>query len=107
MPAKYKDFVDLAERAWGIIANKGGGNWSLESNVWRDAATKWRDDWYDVTEGWRIDKIPADVEISPEANAMAATCWCDPRTSGTVMDATLGLVIAEKFQKLLNEKVLQ
>lgn len=34
---------DLAEAAWGIIANAHGGDWNKESDDWRVAAEKWRD----------------------------------------------------------------
>lgn len=33
----------LLERAWGLIANAGGGDWSKESEVWELAAVDWRD----------------------------------------------------------------
>lgn len=35
--------VDLAEVAWGIIANANGGDWSKASAEWREAAGRWRD----------------------------------------------------------------
>lgn len=36
----------LLEHAWGIIANVNGGDWSSQSKIWRDAATKWREEWH-------------------------------------------------------------
>lgn len=33
---------DLIERAWGVIANAGGGDWSKENEVWNIAAKAWR-----------------------------------------------------------------
>ncbi|MFI5230756.1 MAG: hypothetical protein ACHQWU_16920 [Gemmatimonadales bacterium] len=38
--------LDLLEAAWGLIANAGGSNWSLESRDWQDAAARWRDKYY-------------------------------------------------------------
>jgi hypothetical protein len=35
--------LDLAETAWGIIANAGGGDWTKETQEWQDAAARWRD----------------------------------------------------------------
>lgn len=32
--------------AWGIIANVSGGDWSQQSEEWRKAATRWRDELY-------------------------------------------------------------
>lgn len=51
MNGENKDIVaagaaDLLEAAWVIIANAGGGNWELESQEWRDAASRWRDDYH-------------------------------------------------------------
>lgn len=41
--AELQDTVDLA---WGVIANAGDGDWSRESDQWREAAARWRDDRY-------------------------------------------------------------
>lgn len=35
--------LDLAEMAWGVIANASGGNWHLERADWQEAAAKWRE----------------------------------------------------------------
>lgn len=35
--------LDLLETAWGVIANAGGGNWTLETAEWQQAAKRWRD----------------------------------------------------------------
>lgn len=39
---------DLAEAAWGIIANAGGGDWARESPDWQEAAARWRDQYHDT-----------------------------------------------------------
>jgi len=48
--AKLRDEVgrlrDRLEMAWGIIANAGGGNWTLETKEWQRAAARWRDDYF-------------------------------------------------------------
>lgn len=31
----------IIELAWGVIANAGGGNWTLETQEWQDAAHAW------------------------------------------------------------------
>lgn len=31
------------ERAWGIIANAGGGEWKTQTDEWQSAAERWRD----------------------------------------------------------------
>ena len=38
--------VALLEQAWGIIANAGGSDWTRESEEWRTAAAKWRDEYF-------------------------------------------------------------
>lgn len=36
----------LLESAWGIIANAGEGSWDREHPDWKDAAVKWREDYF-------------------------------------------------------------
>ena len=36
---------ELLELAWGLIANAGGGDWDTQSEEWRGAAARWRDEW--------------------------------------------------------------
>jgi hypothetical protein len=38
--------MDLAEIAWGIIANAGDGDWSKEGAGWKGAAERWREDYH-------------------------------------------------------------
>lgn len=40
------DGMDLLELAWGVIANAGGGNWTLETQDWQTAAAAWRDRYF-------------------------------------------------------------
>ncbi len=40
--------ASLLERAWGIIANAGGGDWGVESRDWLSAASTWRDDYHAI-----------------------------------------------------------
>jgi hypothetical protein len=35
-----------AEMAWNIIANVSGGDWTQQSDEWREAATRWRDQYF-------------------------------------------------------------
>ena len=37
---------DLADAAWGLIANAYGGNWDLASHEWREAAERWREKYH-------------------------------------------------------------
>jgi len=39
---------ELLELAWGIIANAYGGDWGTASDVWRGAAERWRDRYFDA-----------------------------------------------------------
>ncbi len=34
------------ELAWGLIANAYGGDWTLASPEWREAAERWRDNYH-------------------------------------------------------------
>lgn len=40
---KKQDLWVALERAWDIIANAGGGDWTKESEGWQKAAAEWRD----------------------------------------------------------------
>lgn len=45
--AKAHVALDLA---WGLVANAGGGNWDRESLEWKEAAERWRDEfWGEIT----------------------------------------------------------
>jgi hypothetical protein len=42
------DALDVLEAAWGIIANAGGGDWTKETQMWQDAAARWRDRYHAI-----------------------------------------------------------
>ena len=49
--AKKVELLDLLERAWGIIANVSGGDWTKQDNFnkkWRPTAIKWRDSYHKI-----------------------------------------------------------
>lgn len=46
--AKLDRAIDLAESAWGVIANAGAGDWTRESTEWQEAAARWRDRYHDA-----------------------------------------------------------
>lgn len=38
------------EKAWGLIANAGGGDWDSQDPAWKAAAETWRDThWSDIS----------------------------------------------------------
>jgi hypothetical protein len=37
---------ELLESAWGIIANANGGDWDKATPEWKDAAIRWRDNYF-------------------------------------------------------------
>ena len=43
---KCDGHLDLIEAAWGVISNSGGGDWSRETDDWRTAAERWRDQYH-------------------------------------------------------------
>jgi hypothetical protein len=70
-----KELQQLLERAWGLIANAGGGNWKTQSRQWETTAEKWRDDWIKsapdsapphIGEAWR--KAQSDILANTIAN---------------------------------------
>jgi hypothetical protein len=40
---RIEELEKSEELAWGIIANAHGGDWDKASDIWRDAAVRWRD----------------------------------------------------------------
>ena len=48
MPPKGDEVTDMLDTAWTIIANAGetNGGWAAQSQVWQDAAVRWRDRWH-------------------------------------------------------------
>jgi hypothetical protein len=40
---RVEELEEVAELAWGIIANAGWGEWTRESGEWQEAAARWRD----------------------------------------------------------------
>lgn len=59
-------FVDLLERAWGIIANSSNGDWEKESPEWRQAVNEWRDDYHVLV--WpevRKERMAKALDIEP------------------------------------------
>ena len=43
---KKIDKLDLLETAWNIIANSNEGNWDKETDEWKKAAERWRDEYF-------------------------------------------------------------
>lgn len=69
-----KDETELLDRAWGIIANGGGGDWDKEHPDWKQAAINWRDDydkWLDKyggkPEGVKMEKTTEQMAAEDEA----------------------------------------
>ncbi len=44
LEAEIDTLMDSMEVAWGVIANAHGGNWSLASRDWLEAAECYRDE---------------------------------------------------------------
>ena len=40
--------INLIEEAWGIIANAGNGDRSIETEQWKEAASRWREKYYEL-----------------------------------------------------------
>jgi hypothetical protein len=44
----HRALLDLAEFAWGIIANANEGDWEKATPEWQDAAKRWRTQYHDL-----------------------------------------------------------
>lgn len=60
----YPSSHQLAEAAWGIIANAGQGNWDIQTPEWREAAARWRDRYHADLSAPRMWSLPP--EPGPE-----------------------------------------
>jgi hypothetical protein len=49
---KSKNEDEVLNLAWGLIANAGGGNWSVETDEWQKAARRWQE-LYNKSITWR------------------------------------------------------
>ena len=56
---------DLAEYAWGIIANAGSGDWTTQSGEWQEAAAKWRDQYHAYLRTFT--RQESDIDLAEEA----------------------------------------
>lgn len=36
------------EMLWTVVANASGGDWSQQSEVWQEAAARWRDNFWNT-----------------------------------------------------------
>jgi hypothetical protein len=46
LKAECRRSAELLELAWGLIANAGGGDWGRETGEWKEAAQRWRADYF-------------------------------------------------------------
>lgn len=69
---------DNEEMAWTIIANAYGGDWSLASEEWRAAATRWRDAYHGPCSSW-----PAGLPI-PHRDSTDLVAEALDKLSGTL-----------------------
>jgi hypothetical protein len=61
--AEVLRLMDAMELAWGVIANVDRGNWHMQSEEWRNAATYWRDEhWHPALERTRAARKEAGNE---------------------------------------------
>lgn len=45
---KLDNVLDAAEMLWIVLANVSGGDWQKQTPEWREAAAKWRDNYFKV-----------------------------------------------------------
>jgi len=79
---------ELLYRAWVVIANAWGGDWSSASADWRQAAERWRDDWHNFIEqrkrapSWP-ESSSARLEREQSEQPVTVCGYIDPVTSRT------------------------
>jgi len=47
---KLERMEDAAEMLWVVLANVSGGDWSKQTKEWQEAAAKWRDHFFLISE---------------------------------------------------------
>jgi hypothetical protein len=50
---KPQTMADAAEMLWVVLANVSGGDWTKQSEEWREAAARWRDNYFAVVKAGR------------------------------------------------------
>lgn len=48
LEVEKRDVLDAAEMLWVVVANVSSSNWNLQTQQWRDAAARWRDNYFRV-----------------------------------------------------------
>jgi thiosulfate reductase cytochrome b subunit len=46
--AGWTRMADAAEMLWVVLANVSGGDWTKQSPEWNEAASRWRDDYFEA-----------------------------------------------------------
>lgn len=46
LTAERDRFAEVAEMLWVVLANVSGGDWTLQSAEWQEAAARWRDNYF-------------------------------------------------------------
>lgn len=55
------ELLDLAEAAWGVIAN--AGDWKAQSAEWQEAAAKWRERYHGKLEARFVERAPTSPTV--------------------------------------------
>lgn len=66
---------DLLDTAWSIIANAGGGNWETQTEEWRQAARRWRDEYHKTFPSHAIEMANMMAEAWNEKARREAEVW--------------------------------
>lgn len=80
----------LTEAAWGLIANAGGGDWTKESAEWREAAVRWRRDYF-IALGKAVDGN----------GFLHWPFWREEWKEGFTLDGHFGIVEAEEVDHVV------
>ena len=51
MSSREMDVLVLLGDAWSVIATVGSGDWTQETDEWREAAERFRTDYFDLLSG--------------------------------------------------------
>lgn len=59
--------ADAAEMLWIVLANVSGGDWTQQSDEWRETAARWRDHYFRVLQATARPPSPVEPAETPDA----------------------------------------
>jgi hypothetical protein len=60
---KLKKLAEAGEMLWTVVSNVSHGDWSQQSELWQEAAARWRDNYWNTLEEVGLLNMDEEVEL--------------------------------------------